>query len=191
MPRPLPRITPSLAERHEALWLRLTTLHKDITAIAAKKPDAPVGDTERSIAEGLISECRPFLGSRNEKFPVAAQNFSGLAVQLGQVLAQLDDFENRHAAWDARNNCRCWRVEGEPLPIARLRPSIAIVPLTTANGEDLRAKLARRRHNHERQIFENGFQKGLSARHGPPQAPHDTETVAEGSETYPRLRGSA
>jgi hypothetical protein len=188
MPRPLPHISHALAARHEALWLRVTSLHKDITTIAAKKPDAPVGDTERVLAEGLISDGRPFLSARHGKLPVAAQNFSGLAVQLGQVLAQLDDYENRHAAWNARQNCRCWRVEGEPLPIARLRPDVAVAPLTTASGEDLRAKLLRRTQNRERQIFEDGFHKGLSARRGPPPEPETAAVLPPAAETYPRGR---
>lgn len=190
MPRPLPKTTLSLAERHEALWLRLASLHKDITAIAAKKPEADVGDAERAVAEGLISDCRPFLLARQGRLPVAAAKFSGLAVQLGQVLAQLDDYENRHAEWNGRQNCRCWRVEGEPRPIARLRQSVAIVPPTTANGEDLRAKLIRRQDNRDRQIFENGFRKGLLARQGPPPAEDDAALLPPATETYPRIRSS-
>ena len=50
----LPTISIPLAERHEALWLRLSTLHKDICAIAAKKPEATVGETERATAEAVL-----------------------------------------------------------------------------------------------------------------------------------------
>ena len=174
MRAPLPQITHPLAERHEALWLRVHTLHKDICTLAAKKPEAPVGNTERAVAEGLISDCRPFLSKRKDTLPVAAQNFAGLAVQLGQVLAQLEDFENRHAYWHGKQACRCWRVGGDPLPIGRLRQNVAIVPLTTHNGEDMRAKLAQRMENRDRRLFENGFQKGLSARQGPPESAGDS-----------------
>ena len=188
MPAPLPQITHTLAERHESLWLRLSTLHKDICAIAAKKPEALVGHTERATAEGLISDSRPFLSTRREKLPVAAESFSGLAVQLGQVLAQLEDYENRHAYWDGKQACRCWRVAGEPLPIGRLRQNVAVVKLTTRTGDDLRAKLVQRMDNRNRQIFEDGFQKGLSARHGPPQTPDAEGISAHEGQNNPRTR---
>lgn len=188
MPKPLAKITHPLAERHEAVFLRVQTLHKDICTLAAKKPEAPVGDTVRATAEGLISDCRPFLAKRKDTLPVAAPTLAGLAVQLGQVLAQLDDFENRHAEWNGRQGCRCWRVEGEPIPIGRLRQSVAIAPLTTFSGEDMRAKLAKRWENQNRQIFENGFQKGLSARQGPPEASAPPADLAEPTQTYPRIR---
>src|SRR5215217_1975385 len=95
-PEPL-TITIPRAERHEALWLRMHALHKDICAIAAKKPEAPVGESERILAEGLIRDCGPFLTKPIDAMPVAALHYAGLAVQLGQFLARLEDFENRHA----------------------------------------------------------------------------------------------
>lgn len=49
---PLPQISHALAERHEALWLRLSSLHKDICAIAAKKPEAAVGDLSGRRSRG-------------------------------------------------------------------------------------------------------------------------------------------
>jgi hypothetical protein len=136
----------------------------------------------------LISDCRPFLVKRKDTLPVAAPTLAGLAVQFGQVLAQLDDFENRHAEWNGRQGCRCWRVEGEPIPIGRLRQSVAIAPLTTANGDDLRAKLAKRWENKNRQIFEDGFQKGLSARRGPPETSEVEDLSTLQLQNNPRIR---
>ena len=182
-----PKITHALAERHEALWLRLNALHKDICAMAAKKPEAPVGETERILAEGLLSDIRPFLaGRKKEALPVAAPLLAGLAVQLGQMLAKLDDFENRHAAWDARQNCRCWCVDGEPFPVARLRQSVAIAPLTTSRGENIRDKLWERIMAQRRQAFEAGFIAGRNARLGPPERSDDRAAFALAEKTYPR-----
>ena len=164
------KITHTLAERHEAIWLRLHALHKDICAIAAKKPEASVGHTERATVEGLISDCRPFLKKPVDRLPVSAPTFSGLAVQLGQVLAQLDDFENRHASWDGKRACRVWRVEGEGLPIARLRQEVLPYELKTFDGQNIREALVKRMQQRERRIYENGFEAGRAARLGPPDA---------------------
>lgn len=168
MPTAPGKITHHLAERHEAIWLRLHALHKDICAIAAKKPEAPVGSTERGTVEGLISDCRPFLKKPVDRLPVSAQTFSGLAVHLGQVLAQLDDFENRHASWDGKRACRVWRVEGEGLPIARLRQEVLPYELKTFDGQNIREALVKRMQQRERRIYENGFEAGRAARLGPP-----------------------
>lgn len=166
----LPQISFFLAERHESLWLRLSALHKDICAIAAKKPEAPVGNIERATVEGLISDCRPFLKKPADRLPVAAQNFAGLAVQLGQVLAALEDFENRHAFWDGKANCRVWRVGGQTLPVARLRAEVPPFELKTYKGRDMRAELVKLMNAKESRIYEAGFAAGRAARLGPPPA---------------------
>lgn len=46
-----PIITHALAEQHEALWLKLTALHKDLVAIAARRPAEAAGEAIRSTAE--------------------------------------------------------------------------------------------------------------------------------------------
>ena len=173
MPASLPQISHFLAERHEALWLRLSTLHKDICAIAAKKPEAPVGNTERATVEGLISDCRPFLKKPADRLPVAAQTFSGLAVQLGQVLAALEDFENRHAFWDGKARCRVWRVAGPTLPVARLRAEVPPFELKTSKGRDMREALAKLMDAKESRVYEAGFAAGRAARLGPPDIEQD------------------
>lgn len=188
--RPLPRTTHSLAERHEALWLRLTTLHRDVSALAAKKPDAEVGGSERAMAEGLMAEARPFLSEGRSRLPVAAPLLAGLAVQLGQVLAQMETFENRHAFWDAGQGLRCWRVTGDPLPMTRLR-QLGKVPQASSQGDSkVRETFMRMMKNRERFLYQEGFRKGQAARLGPPDPAHlepdwlDAED--EEAEIYPR-----
>ncbi|KRA96639.1 hypothetical protein ASD83_16220 [Devosia sp. Root685] len=168
MPTALPQITHHLAERHEALWLRLSALHKDVCAIATKKPEAPVGNTERATVEGLISDCRPFLKKPADRLPVAAQHFAGLALQLGQVLAMLEDFENRHAFWDGKAGCRVWRVAGPTLPMARLRAEVPPFELKTYKGRDMREALAKLMNAKESRVYEAGFAAGRAARLGAP-----------------------
>jgi hypothetical protein len=168
MPPTQSQITIPLAERHEALWLRLEKLHKDITAIAAKKPDGPVGDAERSVAEGLIRECRPFIKRPIDAMPAAALHFAGLCVQLGQFLARLEDFENRHAYWHAKLEARVWRVAGGTVPVRRLRQELAPYEHTTYQGRDLRSELVKRMDAKEHRVFEAGFAAGRAARQGPP-----------------------
>lgn len=166
-------ISHALAMRHEALWLRFHALHKDICAIAAKKPDALVGESERIVAEGLIHDMRPFLQKPIKPLPAAALHFAGLAVQLGQFMARLEDFENRHAHWDGKRFCRVWRIEGEGVgvPVGRLRQEVKPHELKTHDGKNMREVLAKRLEQRDRRIFEMGFEAGQAARIGPPPPP--------------------
>ncbi|UYN99207.1 MAG: hypothetical protein KIT02_14975 [Devosia sp.] len=169
--RPEPAvITIPLAERHEALWLRLHAVHRDIGAIAAKKPDALVGESARIVAEGLIHDCRPFLAKPIQALPVAALSFAGLAVQLGQFLARLEDFENRHAFWDSRRQGRMWRTGGAPVPVMRLRQALADTEPKTHKGGDARQALVKLMQAKDARMFEEGFAAGRAARTGPPPA---------------------
>lgn len=170
--RPLPRTTHSLAERHEALWLRLTTLHKDISTLAAKKPDAAVGGSERAVAEALIAEARPFLVEAKNRLPVASPLLAGLAVQLGQVLAQMENFENRHAFWDAAQGVRCWRLTDDSLPIGRLRQVGKGIQAEAQGDSNMRETFMRLMKNRERFLYQEGFRKGQAARLGPPNPAH-------------------
>ncbi|MFO3796924.1 MAG: hypothetical protein ACK8QZ_06515, partial [Anaerolineales bacterium] len=104
--------TQAMAERHEALWISLSALHKDIIALGAKKPQAPVSEAVRISAESLLSDCAPFIRRRGERLPVAAPDLAGLAVQLGQALAALEAWESLHTVMDARFNCRMWNLDG-------------------------------------------------------------------------------
>jgi hypothetical protein len=170
-------ITHALAEKHEALWLRLVALHKDIMALGAKKPGAPVSEPVRIQAEGLLSDCCDFNGQKRARLAVAAADLGGLAVQLGQALAIIEAWESRHTRWDERFDCRMWRVPNGNLPVKRLKPpSLAMAP-PRRDMADLRAKLALRIDQRSRYIYETGFAAGRAARLGAPE-----------QETYPRLR---
>lgn len=176
--------TIALAEQHEALWLRVTALHKDSVALGAKKPDGAVPDSLRIAAEGLLYDCVPFgPHSRRSRLPVAARDMGGLAVQLGQALAGLDAWESQRSYLDPRFDCRMWRVKAGQLPIMRLKPPAGALPVHRDISE-LRAKVVRRIEGKRQSDFERGFAAGRSAGQGRPLA----EIEAEFRETYPRLR---
>ena len=191
--RHTPKITHPLAERHEALWLAVTALHKDVLALGAKKPTAPVSEIVRIQAESLLSDCAPFIRQRRERLPVAAGDLAGLAVQLGQALAGLDAFESQHTIWDDRFACRLWQVAGANLPVKRLKPPSAAMAMPRRDMADLRHKLAQRIDGRQRAAYEEGFAAGRAARQGMPDpadqhadfAPPAPEMAAQ---TYPRLR---
>ena len=186
------RTTAAFAERHEALWLSLTALHKDIVALGAKKSDTSVSDPVRIAAEALLSDCAPFTRKRNERLPVAAPDLAGLAVQLGQALAGLEAWESRHTGWDARFDCRIWNLQSGYLPIMRLKPPAAALTFQRTDYADLRRKLATRIGQKERGIYRDGFAAGLAARAGTPVepvAPQPAGGDASGAaQTYPRIR---
>ncbi|UJW84649.1 hypothetical protein [Devosia sp. SL43] len=163
-PDPSPgHTTLALAERHEALWLSLSALHKDIVALGAKKPGAPVSEPVRIAAEGLLSDCAAFTRKRNERLPVAAADLGGLAVQLGQALAGLETWESHHTSWDARFDCRIWSLHRGYRPILRLNPPAAALKFQPSNMDELRNKLAIRISQRNRGIYREGFAAGLAA----------------------------
>lgn len=178
-----PRTTQSLALRHEALWLALTALHRDVAALAKKHPGTSVSEPVRIAAEGLLADGAPFLPRPRQRLPVAAPDLMGLAVQLGQALAGLEAWETGHSFWDAGQACRCWRVGGAGLPVMRLRPKVAPPP-TTHNGTSMRDALVRRIEQRRAGDFEAGFAAGRAARQGRPVA----AIQAEAQKTYPHLR---
>jgi hypothetical protein len=133
-----PDITHAMAERHEALWLQLTALHKDLTALAGRRGAQPLVPSIRITAESLLSDCAPF--THGDRLPVAAQDVTGLLVQLGQARALLEAFETGHSVWNPALACRCWRVRQGERPVLRLRPQLPPPP-KTYKGEDIRDKL--------------------------------------------------
>jgi len=150
MPRKFPTVTHALAARHEALWLRLTALHGQIAPIAARRPLSLVSAYSITIAEGLLREAMPFLGT-GERLPVAAADHGGLVTQLGQALAQLEHWESCNASWRHDLNAYVWLVAGDAiLPVRRLRPKLVtpvaerLDPKREAYVADLRAKVAKR-----------------------------------------------
>ena len=177
--------TKSQAERHEALWLNLAALHKDVVALGAKKPDAPVSEALRISAEGLLSDCAAFTRKRGERLAVAAPDLSGLAAQLGQALAALESWESRHTTWDERFNCRIWSLHTGYLPIMRLRPPAAALSFKRNDPADMRNKLGRLIDGRQRMAYEEGFAAGRAARQG---APGPAAAPPEAPAPYPRLR---
>ena len=179
-----PNVTHALAERHEALWIGLAALHRDVLALGAKRPGAAVSDAVRSRAEGLLSDCLPFLAQNRIRLPVAAPDMAGLAVQLGQGLAALEAWESQRSFVDPVLGCRMWRVTGARLPIMRLKPPAAALAKPRQDVEELREKLIKRIHGQRAQDFQNGFRAGQAARQGKPLA----EIAQQYQQTYPRLR---
>lgn len=187
-PEPKPRVlttTRAMAERHEALWLALTALHKDVLALGAKKPAAPVPDGLRILAEGLLSDCAALIRRRGERLPVAAPDLAGLAAQLGQGLAGIEGWESQHTSWDERFHCRIWQVPEGYLPIMRLKPPAAALNFKRMDVSVLREKLDERFTARRLRDFYNGFGAGR-------RMERENQTLADVEAswrtTYPRLR---
>lgn len=175
-----------MAARHEALFLRLTALHKDVTALATRRGRGELPETVRIVAESLIAECAPYRDTR-DRLPVAAPDLAGLCVQLGQVLAQLADYEHRHTLWDAAEACWVWQLADTTVPVRRLKPRSKMSAAEPRN-DDLREKLGRMILVRRNQAYELGFEAGRAARIGPPVPPGfvEPDSIAENN---PRLRG--
>lgn len=141
-------LTPQTAARHEAVYLRMAALTKQAEAIAAKRPETPVPEAVRVVAEGLLFDCRPFVSRHpGRALPVAAPLYGALAAQLGQALAGLVGFEARYTHYHPKQLCYVWRVGGEVLlPVQRLRPQLVSVEAERESAEmaNIRAKLAKR-----------------------------------------------
>ena len=76
-------ITHAQAEKHEALWLQLAALHKDLMALGARTPGAPVSEPVRIQAESLLSDCCDFNGRKQARLAVAASQHGRSARQAG------------------------------------------------------------------------------------------------------------
>lgn len=177
-------LSQALAERHEALWLKLSALHKDVSALAARRPSAPVSEPIRITAEALLSDCAPFGGGN--RLPVAAPELGGLLVQLGQALAWLEHFETRFTLWDPAQKCRCWRLERSRLPVMRLHPQPVGAEIGTKVTDEMRQRVFKRMEQLYGGQYEQGFAAGRAARQGRPAAEPGSAPLA--GETYPRLR---
>jgi hypothetical protein len=184
MPNSVPFITYVLAERHEALWLSLSHLHKDLINLGAKRPTAATSEAVRITVEGLLADCAPFIRKRRDRLPVAAPDLAGIGVQLGQALSALEAFESQHTQWDERYACRTWRVERGVLPVKRHKPPSMAMVVPPKDISDMRNRLARRMAGRDSRIFEEGFAAGKKARQGTPE----TTPEPEEPQSYPRVR---
>jgi hypothetical protein len=163
----MPKPSLGRASQHEALFLRLTALHKDVGTLATRKGPRDTPDGVRIVAEGLLCECAPFRKTR-DRLPVAAPDLAGLCVQLGQVLAQLADYERRYTFWDEALDCWCWRLEEGITPVKRLKPQIKAPPPQSRGPSPMREKLERMIIANRNSAYERGFEAGRVARMGPP-----------------------
>ena len=143
----MPNIGRRIAERHEALVVRLEALAQQVDATAARRPELAVGPDLGIAAEGLLHECRTFsrgLGA----LPPAAPSYGGLAAQLADARARLEAFELRHTSWDDRFKCVVWRLPGrQALPVQRFHPRLpagVIEQVETPEQREIRDKLAAR-----------------------------------------------
>lgn len=116
-------ISRRMAERHEAVYLRLETIARQVDAIAAKKPEGAVPEAMRGMAEAVLFESHGFRQhKRKGGLVAAAPHYGALAVQLGAALATMVAYEARHTRYHHINQLTLWLVEGEALPVRRLQP---------------------------------------------------------------------
>lgn len=155
-------ITRRLALRHEGLVLRLEALCRHAGAIAARKPELAVDAQTRALAEALLYDCRPFLRGLGALPPVAP-GFGALAAQLNGARAGLEAFELRHAGWDPKLKCQCWRTaDAGAMPVGRLHPEAAAA---APKPEESAIKLAlmRRIKASQESHYDMGYAAGIKA----------------------------
>jgi hypothetical protein len=182
------RVTDALAQRHEALWLKLTALLAQGRDIAIKKPEAPVADEARIIAEGLLHDCAMFAPKgRHESLPVAGRQWGALAAQLGQAQAVLDAYEALWTGWDESRNYRVWLTKTRLKPVQRLLPQKQFPEQGRHSATELRRLLAERMDRAARGHFYRGYEAGkaaaLRALREQVPVPHPRE-----HENWPRIR---
>ena len=142
-------LTRRKADAHEALFLRLSALTRQVEAMAARRPTAPVPEGLASLAEGALYEARQFAERRQRRdLPVAAPHCGALAAQLGTALAGLVAFEARNSRWDGVLQAQLWQLKGEkvPVPVRRLRPKLdtAAQDERDSDMDQLQASIERR-----------------------------------------------
>ena len=157
MPRP-PKdtITRRQADRHEALYLRLSALARQAEAVAARRPGDAVPEALRGLAETALYDSLGFRRHAGKAGLVpAAPHYGALSAQLGEALATLVGFEARHTSWDDGLKAQMWRLDIGAMPVRRHQPrlvaSLLASPATDpeylaykARMADLRDKLAER-----------------------------------------------
>jgi hypothetical protein len=133
-------VTRTMAMRHEALFVRLDALCKQVSAQAQRRPRSAVPEALRKTAEDLMFEARPFVPHVRGALPVAQPEFLGLSAQLDLVRAGLEIYEIERSKWNLGGKCFCWNAPGPWLPVKRHRPAAAEAQ-ERANMEDLSKRL--------------------------------------------------
>lgn len=178
-------VTAQTAAQHEALYLRLVALARQVEAVAKKRPEGAVSQTMRTLAEALFFDAQRFIG-RRRALPFVAPDLAGLASQLGQALAGLEAFEAQHSFWDNAAKCFVWALPEETvLPVRRLKPKALTRPeQETAELKRIREKLPKMIKAKWAESYERGLRDGaLRAAQGQSTA-DDAEAALP---TYPRL----
>jgi hypothetical protein len=159
-------LTREIVLAQERLYRRVATLLRQVERGAVGRPGAPVPAASRAVVAGLLAEAKKLLG--RPAGAGAAGEVAGLAVQLGQLLAELESFEARHAVWIAAENCICWDLPGAPRPISRLLPQKTRRPdppsQPVEDVEAIRSKLHRRLLVRENHRYMQGYRHGQAGR---------------------------
>ncbi len=155
------KLTRRKADRHEAVYVRLARLARQIEAMALRQPALGVPDSLRVAAETLLYDLAPFLpGPRG--LGAAAPDMAGLAAQLGQGLAGLDVFEAVNTAWNPEIKARVWLLPGKPLVVRRHHPATTRIETDqqrqamTAMRSTVYAQLNRKAAQSYREGYEDG-----------------------------------
>jgi hypothetical protein len=165
-------IDKALAAAHEALYLKLGRLTRQVETLAARKPDAALPAEMRTLAETLLRQARQFppRGTLERGSIVKAGDLAGLATELGQGLAKLDLFEAAHSVWSVEHNCFVWKLRQDVVaPVARLRPKAVGFAKSAEEqrlDEHIKRELIRRINAKVSDAYEAGFadcQNGLLA----------------------------
>lgn len=121
----MPTITTARAARHEALYLRLVALEKQVTPIAGKKPELALPGSVLGAARDLLVQVQALLGKRQKLMgvPGGGMDYATLGIALAEARTALDAFEAAHTYWDHGRKCLVWVIEpGEAQPVKRLLP---------------------------------------------------------------------
>jgi hypothetical protein len=78
----------------------------------------------------------------------------------------------RHTAWSARHKAFVWRILGEPLPVARLRPALPEeAARDRADGDRMREELLRRFKARVEEAYEQGYTDARTGKPPPSETP--------------------
>jgi hypothetical protein len=119
-----PTLTPVIAQAHERLYPRVIALLAQVEKLAARRPRDPVPEATLTVARELFGAARKILGRDAARIAgTATADLGALAVGLGQLRAGLEAFEAANSRFVPKLGRVGWNVAGEPLPVARLKPT--------------------------------------------------------------------